>query len=145
LSRRKIAAIVFANPVERKALEAVVFPYIERGIDEQIAQARQQEAVRFVVLDAAILLETGWRKRCDWIVYVHTPRALRLQRLAQQRGWDETEVRRRSQAQLPLAEKVTRAQFVVDNSGSAHELARQIERLLASLKLAPCPVSQPIN
>jgi dephospho-CoA kinase len=144
LSRRKIAALVFTNSAELKALESVVFPYIERGIDEQITQARQQGAVRFVVLDAAILLETGWGQRCDWIVFVHTPRGQRLERLAQQRGWDEKEVRRRSQAQLPLAEKVTRAHFVVDNSGSPHELALQVDRLLAGPELSACLASQPM-
>lgn len=141
IDRRKVAALVFANPTERQALEAVVFPFIEHGIDEQIAQAESDPAVRFIVLDAAILLETGWGRRCDWIIYVHAPRRQRLERLWQKRGWDEKEVRQRSKVQWPLTDKVTRAHFVVDNSGSLSGLAHQIGLLLARPELSSCRVS----
>jgi dephospho-CoA kinase len=141
IDRGKVAALVFADPAERQALERIVFPYIEQGIDARIAQAKLDPSVRFVVLDAAIMLETGWSQRCDWIVYVHAPRAQRLERLSRQRGWNEKEVRCRSRAQLPLTEKASHAHFVLDNSGSAEELTQQIDRLVASLLLSNCPVS----
>jgi dephospho-CoA kinase len=143
IDRRQVAALVFADPDERRALEAVVFPDIERGMDEQIALARQDPSVRFIVLDAAILLETGWDRRCDWIVYVHGPRRQRLERLTQKRGWSEKEVRQRSRAQMSLSDKATRAHFVVDNSGPVPELAHQIDRLLARPELADCNPSTP--
>lgn len=144
INRRRVAAIVFADLVELRALEAEVFPYIKHGIDAQITQARQDSQVRLVVLDAAILLETGWGNRCDWIIFVHTPRRQRFERLRRQRGWHEKEVRRRSQAQLPLTDKVTRAHFVIDNSGTPDELARQVDRLLTGPELSPCHVPKPV-
>lgn len=137
IDRRKLGAIVFADPDERQALERLVFPFIERGMDEQIAAARHDAAVRYIVLDAAILLETGWDQRCDWIVYVHAPRPVRLQRLAASRGWSEQELRRRSAAQMCLTDKVTRSHFVIDNSGSLPELMIQLDRLLARPELSP--------
>jgi dephospho-CoA kinase len=141
IDRGKLAALVFADSAERRLLETIVFPYIEQGIDAGIAQANLDPNVRFVVLDAAIMLERGWSSICDRIVYVHAPRAQRLERLARQRGWNEKEVRRRSRAQMPLTEKASRAHFVLDNSGSAEELTDQIEWLLASLLLSNCRVS----
>jgi len=143
IDRRKVAAIVFADPAELRALEAQVFPFIERGIDAAIERAQHDAGARLIVLDAAILLETGWGRRCDWIVYVHTSRRQRLERLARQRGWQEKEVRQRSRAQLSLTDKVTRAHFVVDNSGPPEDLARQIDRMLAGLELSPCHVARP--
>jgi dephospho-CoA kinase len=137
IDRRKLGGIVFADPDERHALERLVFPFIERGMDAQIALARQDSAVRYIVLDAAILLEAGWGQRCDWIVYVHAPRSQRLQRVAATRGWNEQELRRRSAAQLCLTDKVTRSDFVIDNSGSLPELTRQLDRLLARPELSP--------
>ncbi|HXG11235.1 MAG TPA: dephospho-CoA kinase [Gemmataceae bacterium] len=130
VDRRKLGAIVFADAKERRALEAMVFPWIERRLQEQVAEAVADPAVTLVVLDAAIMLEAGWNKLCDRLVYVHAPREVRLQRLAQQRGWTEKEVAARENAQLSLTEKRSRADYVVDNSGSPEDLARQVDDLL---------------
>jgi dephospho-CoA kinase len=133
IDRRKVGAIVFADPVERKALEEMVFPFIERRLREEIEKTRRDPAVRFVVLDAAIMLEAGWNKVCDRVVYVDSPRALRLRRLTEQRGWTEKELEKREQAQMPLDEKRRRADAVIDNSGPPGETARQVEQLLRTL------------
>jgi dephospho-CoA kinase len=63
-------------------------------------------------------------------VFIEVPRELRLQRIAQQRGWTEKEVGAREQAQLPLAEKARRANTIVTNAGSPDDLRRQIHALL---------------
>jgi dephospho-CoA kinase len=130
VDRRALGQRVFADPAELRALEKLVFPWIEGRIEEEIRKSQQTPAVRFVVLDAAIMLEAGWNRFCDWIVYVDTPREERLQRLAQQRGWTEKEVQARSEAQLPLTAKVSQADAAIDNAGSASDLARQIVHLL---------------
>jgi dephospho-CoA kinase len=82
------------------------------------------------VLDAAIMLEAGWNRWCDRIVYVHAPRAVRLQRLAKQRRWTEKEVAARETAQMSLSEKISRADIVLDNSGTPEETAAQVNELL---------------
>jgi dephospho-CoA kinase len=130
IDRKKLAAIVFHNEGERKALEALVFPWIERCLGEQIEAAKRDLNTPLIILDAAILLEAGWNKECDRLVYVEAPRPLRLQRLAEARGWTEKEVQDREQAQLPLNEKRNRADAVLENSGSLEELNRQVEELL---------------
>jgi dephospho-CoA kinase len=132
IERRKLGALVFADVGKLRALEAIVLPWIERGIIEQIAAAQADPAVRFVVLDAAILLEAGWNRFCSRIVYVDAPPALRLARLAQQRGWSDKEVQARTRAQLPLTEKAKRADATIDNSGSPADLARQVSQLLSN-------------
>src|SRR5262249_31949444 len=120
----------FADPGALRDLEKILFPWIERGIREQIAAAEGDPAVRFVVLDAAVLLEAGWNKFCDKIVYVDAPREQRLARLARQRGWTEKEVEARARAQLPLTEKVSRADAAIDNAGTPEDLARQVAQWL---------------
>jgi|SRR5262245_25970284 len=130
VDRRKLAQVVFADPVERRALEALVFPWITRRLDEEVAAAKADPGVPFIVVDAAVMLEAGWNNVCDRIVYVDAPRELRLARLAQQRGWTEKEVTAREQAQLPANEKMKRADHVLDNSGTPEETARQIDYLL---------------
>ena len=104
-------------------MEAIVFPWIEAGIAARIAAAQADPVVRFIVLDAAVMLEAGWNKFCDRIVYIHAPQQMRLDRLARQRGWSAEEVQARTQAQLPLTDKVTRADAAIDNSGAPAQLA----------------------
>jgi dephospho-CoA kinase len=137
IDRHKVAAIVFNDQAELQALQSAVYPWIERRFREEVAAAEQEPAVKFIVLDAAVMLEAGWNNVCNWLVYVHAPRHLRLRRLAEQRGWGAKEVEAREAAQWPLTEKVTRADFAVDNAGSRSETARQVESLLRRLGLLP--------
>jgi dephospho-CoA kinase len=139
IDRRRVGRIVFANEDDRKALEAAVHPYIARSIREEIGTARADPEVKLVVLDAAIMLEAGWSEVCDRLVYVHAPRATRLQRLAGQRGWTAKEVDAREHAQISLTEKASRADCAIDNSGSPESLARQVAHLLRQWGIANEP------
>ncbi len=130
VDRKKLGKIVFASPVERANLELLVFPYIEKRIREELAKAQADPRATFVVLDAAIMLEAGWNKECDWVVYIHAPREARLQRLATQRSWTADDVADREYAQLPLAVKAARADVAVDNSGSVDQTQRQVDSLI---------------
>lgn len=131
INRRALAARVFASVEERTALEQISFPWIERRFREEIDAARNDPLVALIVLDAAILLEAGWDKLCDWIVCIQAPREERLKRLAAQRQWTPADVAAREAAQLPLADKVARADVVLDNTGSPEQLSRQAEAVLA--------------
>jgi len=139
VDRRRLGHIVFADQAELKALEALTFPWIERRIAEEIALARQGPAVRLIVLDAAIMLEAGWNRCCDRVVYVHAPRDVRHRRVAEQRGWSAKEVETRAGAQMSLTDKVSRADDVVDNSRSAEETARRVDELLRQWGVEPPP------
>jgi dephospho-CoA kinase len=139
IDRRKVGAFVFADLAELKALEAIVHPWIERRLRKEITTAQADPDIRFLVLDAAIMLEAGWNRICDKVIFVDAPREVRLRRLAEQRGWDAGEVARRERAQMPLAEKRKQADAVLMNDGSPEELARELESLLRRWGLLTCP------
>jgi dephospho-CoA kinase len=130
VDRKKMGGVVFGSPVERANLELLVFPWIEKRIREELARAQADRAVPFVVLDAAIMLEAGWNNTCDRIVYIHAPRAMRLERLAAQRGWTADDVARRETAQHPLSIKAARADAAIDNSVSLAETEKQVDLLV---------------
>ena len=134
MDRPSLAAIVFADAEERRRLEAIVHPYIKRRLAEEVAAARSDPKVAVIVVDAAIMLEAGWSGACDRVVFVDAPREVRLQRLAQQRGWTEKDVKAREEAQLPLGEKRARSDAVIDNSGAAEHVQEQVEQLLLEWK-----------
>jgi dephospho-CoA kinase len=131
VNRRLLGAKVFADPRERAALESIVFPYIEQHIEAEIETAQILPAAKFIVLDAAIMIETGWSQRCDKVVFVDAPRPLRLERL-RQRGWSEEEVTRRERAQMSLDEKRRHSDAVLTNAAGPDEVALQVRDLLAA-------------
>jgi dephospho-CoA kinase len=136
-NRRAIAGIVFDNPVELKALEGMVFPHIGRRAREEIEAAQADPAVRFVVLDAAVMLEAGWADACDRIVYVDASRDARLARLAARSGWTPDEVAAREAAQLAPEAKRAHAGAVLTNDGTPGELQEQVDHLLGVWGLLP--------
>jgi dephospho-CoA kinase len=132
VDRQKMGAIVFASPVERANLEGLVFPYIETRIRAEIARAQADPKLLFIVLDAAIMLEAGWNNVCSRIVYVHAPRAIRLERLMSSRGWSAQDIANREAVQLPLAVKASRAHAAIDNSANEENTRKQVDALLRS-------------
>ena len=131
VNRRTLAGVVFQNPDERAALEAITFPAIRRRADAAIAATDADPAIRFVVLDAAVMLEAGWTDLCDTIVYIDAPREVRLARLAARSGWTPAEVAAREAAQLPLEDKRRRADTVIVNAGPTDDVQAQADQCLA--------------
>jgi dephospho-CoA kinase len=139
IDRRAVAAHVFGQSEkaadDREFLEDLLHPRIQRRLDDQ----RQQFAAAgrsVVVLDAPLLLEAGWGPMCDVIVFVDTPRAVRLAR-ATSRGWDEAEFDRREAAQWPVEKKRSSANVVIPNSGSADELRAAVRGVWAQHVQSP--------
>lgn len=130
-NRRAIAGIVFDAPTERTWLEGVVFPVIGDLARAEIAKAEGDPAVRFVVLDAAVMLEAGWGSACDKILYIDAPRELREQRLAARSGWTAADLTARETAQWPAERKKDHADAVVVNDGTPAELQAKLDTLLA--------------
>lgn len=117
VDRKKLAAIVFSQPSEKARLEAIVFPFIGEGIVNSINKCQRDPSVKLIVLDAAILLETGWKKHCDAVIFVEASEATRLKRIAG-RGWDADELHRREASQWPLEKKKAACQLVIPNEGN---------------------------
>lgn len=129
-NRRAVAGIVFNDPAERTWLESVVFPVIGEMADELIARANGNPAVKYIVLDAAVLLEAGWGDRCDRILYVDAPRELREQRVFARSKWTPEDLTARESAQWPAELKKSRADAVIPNDCTETELQAKIDHVL---------------
>ena len=136
VDRKKFGRIVFPSPVERSRLEHLVHPYIEQRIREEIDKAVADPAVRFLVLDAAVMLEAGWDGVCDKLIYVDAPRPVRLERVQRQRKWTDQDLANREAVQMPAEKKKERADAVVDNGGLPEATAAQVDELVKNWKLA---------
>jgi dephospho-CoA kinase len=136
IDRKKLGRIVFPSPVERSRLEHLVHPYIEGRIKEEVARAKADPAARFVVLDAAIMLEAGWSDVCDRLIYVDAPRDVRLVRVRTQRGWTDQDLANREAVQMPADKKKERADAVIDNGGPPEATTAQVAALVKKWELA---------
>jgi len=137
ITRRKLARIVFADDAQRRELEALLHPWIKRRVEEEMINAQNDPRVRFIVLDAAVMLEAGWNDICDKLVFVDAPRPLRLRRVMEQRGWTAQELEARETAQLALTKKAAQADHILDNSAELPHLSRQIDDLLRTWGFNP--------
>lgn len=131
VDRKALGRIVFGpypvGPSQLAMLESITHPEIRRRLRVQ-AEGMAERGVPLVVLDAPVLLKAGWDKMCNALVYVDSPRDLRLSR-ALKRGWTAEEFAAREAAQEPIEEKRRRSGFVVDNSGDLGYTLGQVERL----------------
>ena len=135
IDRARLARVVFApgekGQREREYLEQLTHPEIARLLDRQ-AEALALSGAAVAVLDAALLFEAGWDKRCEKTIFVEAPRKARQQR-AIARGWSKEEFAAREGAQESLDRKRERADVTIDNSGSPERTQAQIEQFWASL------------
>lgn len=130
VDRAAVAARVFCvdadGSANRRFLEALLHPRIRARLRQQAEQLADQ-GIQVVVLDAPLLLEAGWEADCDVLLLIDSPRPLRLAR-ARRRGWTEDQFIEREAAQMEVAAKRERADFIVKNDGHVEELRRQVEQ-----------------
>ena len=126
--RAAVARVVFHDPAELKRLTALIYPHLERKLDEFTLRARRDGANAAV--EVPLLYENGMEKRFDAVLTVWAPREVRHARLREFRHFDEPEILRREKLQLDADEKLERADYALVNSGDAASLEKQFSRLL---------------
>ena len=133
LDRPRLGALVFADAEQRRRLEAITHPAVQARRDAILAELAARGFDGLVVQDAALLIEVGGARRVDRLVVVYADRAVQLERLMRRDGLDRAEAERRVASQMPLAEKVKLAHYVIDNSDSPEETAAQVRAVHAAL------------
>ena len=132
IDRKVLGGIVFASADAMAQLNAIVHPPMGEEIARQVAVLRQQ-GVPAVVVDAAVLFESGWDSQCDAVVFVDAPEDVRLARVAASRGWDVAELHCRENAQFPLDKKRRLCDHVLVNHANDSCLSNPVQQLLSRL------------
>jgi len=127
IDRAKLGAIVFGDPAARARLNAIVHPLIGQELAARLAAARDDGYDGPVVVEAAVLIEAGWRPLVDklWVVSIDREKA--IDRVVASRGVSRAEVERRMDAQLPDAARRREADLVIENSDGLDALRTQVE------------------
>jgi dephospho-CoA kinase len=116
LDRKRLGAIVFADPARRKRVEAITHPAIRDRFQTRLAGLEAEGFEGIVIWDAPVMIESGGHKAMDRLVVVVADAATQRSR-ALGRDGDPADAERKIASQMPLAEKAALADYVIDNSG----------------------------
>jgi dephospho-CoA kinase len=133
LDRAKVAARVFADPAARRRLDEIIHPQVAREMKARLADLERQGAP-LVLVEVPLLFEAGLEQTYDKIIVVDVDEADQVQRLGDRDHRGASEIAGILKAQLPLKDKVARADFVVDNRGSLSHTGAQVKNIWGKLQ-----------
>jgi len=132
IERKKLAGVVFASGDKLDSLNGVIHPLVLARAEELIEQYNQQNQVMAIVLDMPLLVEVGWAKRCDRLIFVDCEQKIRAER-AKKKDFDENQVKIRENFQISLDNKASVADNAVDNNSDFSALVRQIADIFSDI------------
>ncbi len=122
IDRQLLGKIIFADPLERQKLEAIIHPHVWESQRRFIRAAKLRRA-EVVVLDIPLLYETGSDKKCDEVIVVTAPNFIQRQRVLRRPGMTQERFNNILANQIPDFEKRKRANYVIHTGlGRAHTL-----------------------
>jgi dephospho-CoA kinase len=133
LDRQKLGATVFADEAKRRQLNSILHPLIIAAQDEQIRQIEQSDPKGIVMIDAALMIESGGYRRMDKLIVVYSEPEIQLQRLMRRDGLSREIAEARIAAQMPQDEKKTFADFLINTSGDHSQTRAQVEDVYREL------------
>ncbi len=134
VDRKRLADIVFADPVALARLEAITHPRIQTLGAARIASLAAAGHV-LAFYEATLLVETGRWRDFDGLIVVTASEATQIARIRARDGLSQADAEARIRAQLPTADKVRVATFVIDNDGDLPATEAAVDELLRLLRL----------
>ncbi len=134
LNRAKLGAIIFNNPAEREKLNSIVHPRVFEAQARWMVEVERRNPQAIVIIDAALMIETGSYRRFDKVVVVHCEPDIQLQRLMERNNLTKEEAVARISSQMPSAEKLKFADFAINTSLGFDDTRRQIVSLYEQLR-----------
>jgi dephospho-CoA kinase len=134
IDRRKLGEIVFNDEEQRAWLNRCLHPKVFEAFLVSVRNLRNRPPDTIIVLDAALLIETGYNNRMDRTVVVYANLEQQLERLTQRDSFSKEQSLARIRSQMPLNEKRGLADYVIDNTGIREQTERQARDIFCKLK-----------
>ncbi len=134
LDRVKLGAIVFSNEQKRAQLNSILHPLIIAAQDTQIREIELQDPAGIVVIDAALMIESGGYRRLDKLIVVHCRPEIQLARLMSRDNLSRQAAEQRVASQMPQEEKMKYADFLIDTSEGFEDTREQVTTVFEKLK-----------
>ena len=134
MNRPKAAAIIFKDEARRNGMNEILHPAVKEYVLHVLEQEKEEGRLRYLVLEAALLIEEHYDEICDELWYIYTREDIRRERLMASRGYSTEKVDRIFASQLTEEVYREHCRVVIDNNGSVAEAFAQIDRALSEKK-----------
>ncbi len=132
--RKKLADLAFSDPHRRRRLNEILHPAIKKEIGRRLKEIEGKDSEAIVVVDAALLVETGDYREMDQLNVVTSTRAQQIERLRRRDGATQDQGQRILAAQMPTEEKVKLADYVIHNDGPLEETRKRAREIFQELR-----------
>ena len=134
LNRAKLGQIVFADETKRQKLNSLLHPLIIVAQDDQIREIEARDPNGIVIIDAALMIESGGYERFDKLIVVHCAAEIEVDRLMKRDGLSREAAAARISTQMPQEVKKKYADFLIDTSGSFEATRAQVVSVCEQLR-----------
>ena len=134
LNSAKVAQIIFSNEQARQKINSIVHPHVLNQQQAILEDLEQHGAVDIAGVEAALIFEAGSENQFDYIIVVHAPYEKVAARLKKRDHLSEQQIQQRIESQLPVQEKIKRADYVIHNDGTIEELKTKVRELITWLR-----------
>jgi len=133
IDRSKLADIVFADADKLSALNNIIHPLVLTRADQLIERYNRQGPVKAIVLDMPLLVEVGWHKRCDRLIFVDCKPRLRADRAKKMGIFNKNQFKIRENFQISVDSKVDLTDNTIDNNFGFSRLTRQVADIFSHI------------
>ena len=133
LNRGKLAKIVFQDPEKKSVLEKILHPKIFEKEQEIFLKICNEDPFSIVIIDAALLIESGNYKHVNKVIVVRCSEESQIQRVLSRNAVSSDEVVARIKSQMSLEEKIKYADFILDNNGKQEDLRNAVQEIYLKL------------
>jgi dephospho-CoA kinase len=134
LNRSALAEIVFSDPKSRKVLEEFTHPRIFEERDALVEAIKDKDPCSIVVIEFPLLFELRFQKKFDKVILVYVSRDSQIRRARERDGISEEEVEQRLGAQIPIDEKGSLSDYIIDNEGGLDNTRDQVRGVMRDLR-----------
>ena len=134
IDRKKLADIAFTDAEKLSSLNKIIHPLVLERAEELIKRYNRQNQVKAIVLDMPLLVEVGWAKRCDRLIFVDCKRQLRANRAKKMRTSHKNRLKIRENFQISLDSKASLADNTRDNNSGFSELTKQVADIFSYIE-----------
>ena len=132
IDRKKFAKKVFTCRQTVELVNSIIHPPVLRKVEQLIEAYQLQPDIKAIVLDIPLLVESGWEKRCDKLIFIDCCEPIRLKRAEKRGVFDVNELKKREIFQISLDNKRKIANYIVENNDLS-ELIKQIGNIFPAL------------
>lgn len=130
INRKRLSEIVFLDEEKRMKLNSLTHPLVLEEVNSEIERCKMDQSIPYVVIETALMIESGYDSSCDEVWYVYTPQEERRRRLKASRNYSDEKIDAIFASQSKDDAFRRKFEKVIENTGDINKVYEQVERLL---------------